>query len=126
MGGLVACSAGVLLRRTNVLSSLSFIRSAPWKKFLSLPSLPLPLKLKMAAIIFVKKILSTRSLKLRCSAGQRLYRKRRLSREQYRLLDKGIQNDKKCPCKCLMKVSIYQILSIYEFRIYEFIILKTA
>ena len=31
----------------------------PWYKFISLTSLPLPLKSKMAAIILVKKILST-------------------------------------------------------------------
>ena len=37
----------------------------PWYKFLSLPNLPLPLKSKTAAIILVKKILSTRSPKLR-------------------------------------------------------------
>ena len=36
----------------------------PWYKFISLPSLPLPLKLKMAVIIFVMKLLSTRSPKL--------------------------------------------------------------
>ena len=35
------------------------------KKFISLPSLPLPLKSKMAAIISVTKSLSTRSPKLR-------------------------------------------------------------
>ena len=40
-------------------------RPPPWKKFLSLSSLPLPLKSRMVAIIFVKKILSTRSPKLR-------------------------------------------------------------
>ena len=45
-----------------------------WYKFLSLPSLPLPLKSKMAAINFVKKILSTWSLKLRlfCRLGVNL------------------------------------------------------
>ena len=43
-----------------------FDRRPPlWYKFISLLSLPLPLKSKMAAIIFVKKILSTRSPKLR-------------------------------------------------------------
>ena len=36
----------------------------PWYKFISLPSLPLPLKSKMAVIIFVMKLLSTRSPKL--------------------------------------------------------------
>ena len=36
----------------------------PWYKFISLPSLPLPLKSKMAAIISVMKSLSTRSPKL--------------------------------------------------------------
>ena len=44
---------------------LPFLPStAPWYKFLSLPSLTLPLKSKMAAIIFVRKMLSTRSPKL--------------------------------------------------------------
>ena len=42
-----------------------YCRSTPWYKFLSLPSLPLPWKPKMAVIIFAKKILSTRSPKLR-------------------------------------------------------------
>ena len=37
----------------------------PWYKFLSLPSLPLSLKSKRAAIIFIKKIMSTRSPKWR-------------------------------------------------------------
>ena len=37
----------------------------PWYKFLSLPSLPLPLKSKRVVIIFIKKIMSTRSPKLR-------------------------------------------------------------
>ena len=37
----------------------------PWYKFLSLPGLQLPLKSKMAAMIFVKEILSSRSPKLR-------------------------------------------------------------
>ena len=32
----------------------------PWYKFISLPSLPLPLKSKMVPIIFVMKLLSTR------------------------------------------------------------------
>ena len=43
----------------------------PWKKFLSLPSLPLLLTSKMAAIIIAEKILSTRSPKLRllCRLG---------------------------------------------------------
>ena len=41
------------------------LRTPPWYKFISLPSLPLSLKLKMAAIIFVMKLLSTRSPKLR-------------------------------------------------------------
>ena len=36
----------------------------PWYKFISLPSLSLPLKSKMAVIIFVMKLLSTRSPKL--------------------------------------------------------------
>ena len=40
-------------------------RPPPWYKFLSLPSLQLPLKSKMAAIIFVKEILSSRSPKSR-------------------------------------------------------------
>ena len=45
-----------------------------WYKFLSLPSLRLPLKSKMAAINFVEKILSTWSLKLRlfCRLGVNL------------------------------------------------------
>ena len=43
-------------------------RLPPWYKFLSLPSLPQPLKLKIVAKIFVKKILSTRSPKLGCAA----------------------------------------------------------
>ena len=37
----------------------------PWYKFIPLPSLPLPLKLKIAAIIFNMNLLSTRSPKLR-------------------------------------------------------------
>ena len=41
------------------------LRTPPWYKLISLPSLPLSLKLKMAAIIFVMKLLSTRSPKLR-------------------------------------------------------------
>ena len=40
-------------------------RPPPWYKFVSFPSLLLPLKSKMAAIILVKKLLSTRSPKLR-------------------------------------------------------------
>ena len=40
-------------------------RPPPWYKFVSFPSLPLPIKSKMAAIILVKKLLSTRSPKLR-------------------------------------------------------------
>ena len=43
----------------------------PWYKFISLPSLPLLLKSKTTAIIFVMKLLSTRSPKLRllCRLG---------------------------------------------------------
>ena len=40
-------------------------RPPPWHQFLSLASLQLPLKSKMAAMIFVKEILSSRSPKLR-------------------------------------------------------------
>ena len=40
-------------------------RPPPRYKLISLPSLKLPLKLKMTAIIFVMKLLSTRSPKLR-------------------------------------------------------------
>ena len=40
-------------------------RPPSWYNFLSLPSLPLPLKQKIAATIFAKKILSIRSPKLR-------------------------------------------------------------
>ena len=44
---------------------------SPPFKFISLPSLPLPLTSKMAAIIFVMKLLSTRSTKSRllCRLG---------------------------------------------------------
>ena len=43
----------------------------PWYKFISLPSLPLLLKSKTTAIIYVMKLLSTRSPKLRllCRLG---------------------------------------------------------
>ena len=80
----LACNEGVISGRANFISSRSFIRPAMfdlelewtpllifdcrqplWYKFLSLPSLPLPLKSKMVVIIFVKKILSTRPPKLR-------------------------------------------------------------
>ena len=44
-------------------------RPPPWNKFLSLPNLPQPLKSKMAAMIFVKKILNTRAPKLRLLCG---------------------------------------------------------
>ena len=50
-----------------------------WYKFLSLPSLPLPLKSKMAAIIFVKKILSTPRQNYASSAGQLISRSQVLS-----------------------------------------------
>ena len=40
-----------------------------WYKFLSLPSLLLPLKSKIAAIIFAKKILSTHLPKLNLFSG---------------------------------------------------------
>ena len=40
-------------------------RPPPWYKFIPLPSLPLPLKSKIAAIIFNMNLLSTRSPKLR-------------------------------------------------------------
>ena len=43
---------------------LETLKRPPWYKFISLPSLPLPLKSKMAVIIFVMKLLSTRSPKL--------------------------------------------------------------
>ena len=50
---------------TSTLLLLIFDRRPPPQyKFLSLPSLPLPLKSKMAAIVFVQKIPSTRSPKL--------------------------------------------------------------
>ena len=45
-----------------------------WYKFLSLPSLPLPLKSKMAAMIFVKKIQSTPRQNYASSAGQLISR----------------------------------------------------
>ena len=43
-------------------------RTPPWYKFRSLPSLLLPLKSKVAAIIFAKEILST-CQNYACSAG---------------------------------------------------------
>ena len=46
-------------------------RAPPGYKFISLPSLPLPLKSNMAAIRFVMKLLSTRSPKLRLLFGLR-------------------------------------------------------
>ena len=46
----------------------------PWHKFIPFPSLPLPLKSKMAAIIFVMKLLGTRLPKLRLLC--RLFEKR--------------------------------------------------
>ena len=56
---------GVIFTLPPHRSPYFWLSTAPWYKLLSLPSLPLPLKSKMAAIIFVKKILSTRSPKLR-------------------------------------------------------------
>ena len=50
-------------------------RPSSWYRFPSLPSLPLPLKWKMAAIIFVKKVLSTRSPKLRLTCRRKLSKK---------------------------------------------------
>ena len=43
--------------------------SPPWYRFLSHPSLLLPLKSKMAVMIFAKKILNTRSPNYTCSTG---------------------------------------------------------
>lgn len=52
------------------LPSPSFDRHSPlWYKFISLPSLLLPLKSKMEALIFTNKILSTHSSKSPGSAG---------------------------------------------------------
>ena len=98
----LACSAGVLLVRANVSSSPSLIRPTifdlelewtvgvdlshpypllifdrrppPRYKFHFSPQLSAAVKIKVAAIIFVKKILSTRSLKLRlfCRLGGNL------------------------------------------------------
>ena len=64
VGHSLACSAGVLLVRATL---KAFVRPA----IFSHPSLPLPLKSKMGAIIFVMNLLSTRSPKLRllCRLG---------------------------------------------------------
>ena len=56
-------------------------RPPPWYKFLSLPSLPLPLKSKMMAIIFVMGILSTCSPKLRLLCRLNLFRTHEKSRK---------------------------------------------
>ena len=46
------------------MSDLELRRSPAWYKFLSLPSLPLPLRSNMATFIFIKKILRTRRPKI--------------------------------------------------------------
>ncbi|RMX38736.1 hypothetical protein pdam_00012436, partial [Pocillopora damicornis] len=61
----LVCSASVLLVRANLIGSRSFIRPVMFDLELEWTILPLPLKSKMATIIFDKKILSTRSPKLR-------------------------------------------------------------
>ena len=48
---------------------ISYRRLPPWYTFLSLPSLPLPLKSKMVAITFVKNYLALARQNYACSAG---------------------------------------------------------
>ena len=61
-------------------------------KLISLPSLPLPLKSKMAAIIFVKKYLSIRSPKLRLLCGLTI--KRNLI--NYKMVQTLLVSEKNC------------------------------
>ena len=62
---------GKNLHSANPIPLLILPSTAPWYKFISLPNLPLPLKSKMAAIMFVMKLMSTRSPKLRLLFGLR-------------------------------------------------------